>query len=274
MANTIPALSVPYGRTSYWDELNQKKAQGYTLSDKQALSMAYGERYGELSNEMNRQKINRDIAIRSEELDLRKNDQAFQQGITREKMSAADAIANKQFYGQLAGLGVSAALNWDKLGPLWDKVYGKGEDLWNKTWGGVNPNPAMEDPWGGNIDQMPSAIDPYSFDYSGLDAYDYANFADIGTDIGSGAYDFAYGGLDAYDYANFGGDIAGGAADYSMPYYSIAKYGSIAANEIAKELDFQPLLNITEPVTGMFNAISTSMSALFGPDGLGNLFDW
>lgn len=107
MAN-IPALTIDYGKSSYWDELNQKRAQGYSPSSKQLTALAYGERYGELANEMNRQKINRQLAL--DELKLNSDI-----GYKNRLLDINKDTSDKQWYGQLTGLGISALMNWDKL---------------------------------------------------------------------------------------------------------------------------------------------------------------
>lgn len=266
MADTIPALSMPYGRPSYWDELKQKKTQGYTVSDKQATALAYGERYGELANEMNRQKINRDLALQ-EYRDT--NAVAYKNKMLDLNKDTAD----KTFYGQLGGLGIAALMNSDKLikggTALWN-LGEKGYDLYNYYTGpditSGSGTYGIEDPWGGQIDQIPAVdFDPYSFDYGGMDPYDYANFADIGNSA-TDAYSFAYDGLDPFDYANLSGETAAStASDYSYPYYTIAKYGTYALNELGKETDFQPLLNITQPAWGVFEGISKGLQEMTSP---------
>jgi len=238
MANSvIPALSVPYGRTSYWDELKQKKAQGYTVSDKQALATAYGERYGELANEMNRQKINRDLSLQEYKAT---NDVAYQNKMLDLNRDTAD----KTWYGQLAGLGISALLNSDKL------IKG-GTNLWNLGEKGYD---TVKD-WmnGGTPALSGDYYDPTDF---GMNIDQYMDFADLGYDPAA---------IDAYFGANELATWGADASSYSVPWYSMTKYGTQALNSFADANNIQQISNFTEPMTGVFEGISRGISEMVAP---------
>jgi hypothetical protein len=267
----VPAITNQYGRASYWDTYEQQQAQGKNVSDKTLLNAAYGERYGELANEMNKQKINRDIAFKNEEMALRTNDQSFNQQMRREEMAAKDSIANKSMYGQIAGLGMSAALNWDKMSKFGSSLYSGGEKIYN---------------WATGQFESPEWATPEGYN----SALDWTNQGGnmVMDEAGNWVPDMASFGADTVsDWSSVGGDmvmnsagewVAEGAADaaasYSVPYFAIAKYGTYALDAVADANNIQALQNLTDPLSGAFRAFSEGLSAFFGADGIGNLFDW
>lgn len=219
-----PAITVPYGRSSYWDRLDQQAAQGKTYSPKQLMDLAYGERFAELDSTVNRQKINRDLALS----EYRATNEV---ALKNRELDMMRDTNDKAWYGQLIGLGTSALMNYDKLAKggaaLWD-IGSKAYDYF------TGPSETYFDPtgFGYNIDQ-------------------YMDLADLG-------YDPAM--IDAYYGANELATWGMDAGSYSVPWYSLAKYGTYGLNELAKSTDFQPLMNFTEPAWGAFEGFGEGLS--------------